>query len=296
MAERLWTTLPLSPVKNYDGERYDKLHRLNGESTTQRSPGTFDQVTKEDSEETPEADFLPLDELEDGEGGPETKPDPYQYDSIRAQEAFDEAVAAAQDGREEEAIQHYIRASKIAETAREWHLAAVACQRVGDFLSDPAPPYELDRALRMYRRAVAAYENCGLFAEGRELSYRLMSLKMRRAGELRLPLYHRAELFLQWATAGFGFQPFRVIGMALMTVTLYALVYYVTQGVHRPDYPGALPFLKCFYFSGITFATVGFGDFVPREELRLVALSEGFVGAFMIGYFVAVLATRLSRA
>ena len=47
------------------------------------------------------------------------------------------------------------------------------------------------------------------------------------------------------------------------------------------------------YFSGIPFATVGYGDFLPAPHARLLALTEGAVGAFTMGFFVVVLANRL---
>jgi ion channel len=47
------------------------------------------------------------------------------------------------------------------------------------------------------------------------------------------------------------------------------------------------------YFRGITFATVGCGDFLPAPHARLLALTEGAVGAFAMGFFVVVLANRL---
>jgi hypothetical protein len=59
-------------------------------------------------------------------------------------------VAAAAQGDEALAIAEYLKASKIAETAREWYLAAVACHRVGDFLQHPRPPMDLERAFRGY--------------------------------------------------------------------------------------------------------------------------------------------------
>ena len=47
------------------------------------------------------------------------------------------------------------------------------------------------------------------------------------------------------------------------------------------------------YFSGIPFATEGYGDFLPAPHARLLALTEGAVGAFAMGFFVVVLANRL---
>jgi hypothetical protein len=47
------------------------------------------------------------------------------------------------------------------------------------------------------------------------------------------------------------------------------------------------------YFSGIPFATEGYGDFLPAPHARLLALTEGAVGAFTLGFVVVVLANRL---
>ena len=47
------------------------------------------------------------------------------------------------------------------------------------------------------------------------------------------------------------------------------------------------------YFRGLPFTTVGYGDFLPAPHARLLALTEGAVGAFTMGFFVVVLANRL---
>lgn len=253
----------------------------------------FDAVTHDELPVEMEADFAPLPEAGAAPGDPERAVDPFQYDSLQAQAAFDAAVAIAD---EKEAVQEYIRAAKIAETAHEWHLVAVACQRVGDFLLTPQPPCDVERAFRMYRRAVAAYEQCGLFAEARRLAYRQMCLKMQRARELNVPLLHRIELVVYWAIAGFGYRPLRVIGTALITIVCYGFIYWAVGGVQRVGYEGPISLLKAIYFSGITFATVGYGDFIPAEHTRFLALTEGVLGIFTTGLFVAVLANRLNRS
>jgi tetratricopeptide (TPR) repeat protein len=267
----------------------------NGSGAGDPTPGTYDEVSSDDLPVELEADFAPLPEA--GTDRPPVKEtvDPFQYDSLQAQEAFDAAVAAAAAGDEQEAIQQYIRAAKTAETAHEWHLAAVACQRLGDFLAGTRPPYDLERAFRMYRRAVAAYDQCGLFAEARSVAYRQLCLKMRRARELKLSIGQRVELFLYWAVAGFGYRPLRVIGTALAIVFVFGLIYWAMDGVQKSDFQGHISLWKAIYFSGITFATVGYGDFVPAPHVRWLAMSEGFVGAFTMGLFVAVLANRLSN-
>ena len=239
-----------------------------------------------------EADFAPLNEV--GVADVADKSGPHYDESLRAQEAFELATQAGAAGDEEKAVHQYLKASNLAEAAREWYLAAVSCQRVGDFLQNPKPPEDLERAFRMYRRAVAAYEQCGLFDEARRLSYYLMSLKMRRARELRLSLLVRVELVAYWATAGFGFRPLRIIGSAVALVAAYGFLYWATSGVVTAGpSPRPATFWECIYFSGITFATVGYGDFIPAPPMRLLALTEGALGVFTMGFFVVVLANRL---
>ncbi len=240
-----------------------------------------------------EADFAPLPETGVDEAD-RSDVDPHSDDSLQAQEAFEQAAQAGADGDEEGAVRQYLKASNLAEAAREWYIAAVSCQRVGDFLQNDQPPVDLERAFRMYRRAVAAYEQCGLFDEARRLSYRLMLLKMHRARELRLPPYTHAELVLYWLAAGFGFRPRRVIASAVAVVIVFGLLYWATGGAvtSGPD-PRPADFWESMYFSGITFATVGYGDFVPAPLMRLAALIEGALGVLTMGFFVVVLSNRL---
>jgi hypothetical protein len=265
------------------------------EAAAAPAPEAFDEVDPADLPQNVSADFVPPETATRAAPGRHDL-DPFQHDSLQAQEAFDAAAAAEPEGDEEATIQRYIRAAKIAETAREWQLAAVACQRVGDFLLRPPPPMDLERAFRMYRRAVAAYDQCGLFAEASRLAYRQLCLKMRHARHLGLPWLLRLELYLYWAAAGFGYRPLRVIGAAALIVLCYGFVYWLTGGVVHNGAREPLDLWRAIYFSGVTFATVGYGDFIPAPHARLLALTEGFLGVFSMGLFVAVLANRLSRA
>ena len=241
-----------------------------------------------------EADFAPLEQDFTDDAGNKPETDPHHDESLRAQEAFEQATEAAADADAERAVRQYLKAANLAEKTREWYLAAVSCERVGDFLAKPKPQEDLERAFRMYRRAVAAYEHCGLFDEARRLSYRLMRLKMRRGRQLRLTPMVRAELILYWAAAGFGYRPLRVVGSAATVVMLYGLVFWATSGVVTSgSAPRVAELWECIYFSGITFGTVGYGDFLPAPHMRYLALTEGALGVFTMGFLVVVLSNRL---
>jgi len=221
--------------------------------------------------------------------------DPYQHDSLRAQEKFDAATSAAERGQEDEAVRQFLTAAKLAETAHEWHLAALAFRHVGDFLVNPKPPCDLPRAIRMYRRAIDAYHRCGMADDARSVSYYVLYLQMARGHELKLPRRRRVELWLYWAVAGFGHRPLRVVGLGVAIVLFFGILFWgldgvVASGTREPAGPW-----ESIYFSGITFATVGYGDFVPLPHIRALALLEGALGALNMGFFVAVLANRLRR-
>jgi tetratricopeptide (TPR) repeat protein len=239
-----------------------------------------------------EADFAPL--HPDGPP-PEPGDDPYHHDSLQAQKTFDAAAEAAQRGEEEEAVRRFLTAAKLAEAAREWYLAALAFQHVGDFLVNPTPPSDLERAFRMYRRAVDAFYRCGMVDEARELAYYLLRLQLARARELKLPWPRRLELRAFWAVAGFGYRPLRVVGLAAAIVLAFGLLYWAVGGVTTPGGREAAGLWDCVYFSGVTFATIGYGDFLPAPGVRPLALLEGFLGALTMGFFVAVLTNRLRR-
>jgi len=101
---------------------------------------------------TLEADFAPLKDAGTTDLDDQSDAEPHHDESLRAQEAFELAAQAAAVGDEERAVRQYLKASNLAEAAREWYLAAVSCQRVGDFLQNERPPEDLERAFRMYRR------------------------------------------------------------------------------------------------------------------------------------------------
>lgn len=53
--------------------------------------------------------------------------------------------------------------------------------------------------------------------------------------------------------------------------------------------------LDTFYYSLITFSTVGYGDCTPTGFLKFIAAIEGFIGPFMLSYFTVAFARKILR-
>jgi uncharacterized protein YjbI with pentapeptide repeats len=87
---------------------------------------------------------------------------------------------------------------------------------------------------------------------------------------------------------GYGEKPWNVIFSALVIIIFFALLFsgFLKSNVVR-NFPDS------FYFSLITFTTLGYGDFRPLEGWgRILAGSEAFIGAFMMALFVYTFARR----
>ncbi|GAB5538620.1 MAG: hypothetical protein Salg2KO_07230 [Salibacteraceae bacterium] len=52
---------------------------------------------------------------------------------------------------------------------------------------------------------------------------------------------------------------------------------------------------KAFYYSAITFLTIGYGEFYPVGVMRIFASIEGYVGVFLMGYFSVAFVRKVLR-
>ena len=94
---------------------------------------------------------------------------------------------------------------------------------------------------------------------------------------------------------GWGERPLRATVSTLMIITCYAIVFFIFKSITPTYTPGYNPsFFDYFYYSIITFTTVGYGDFLPKPDIacKLLAGSEAFIGIFMMGIFVFSLGRR----
>lgn len=98
--------------------------------------------------------------------------------------------------------------------------------------------------------------------------------------------------------------PFRVLLSAVLTYVFFSLVHYIIPFFYNGacyNYPSppAGEFARLgttFYYSAITFFTVGYGDIYPLVPLaKIVAAIEPFFGTFMMAYFTVAFARKILR-
>jgi len=96
--------------------------------------------------------------------------------------------------------------------------------------------------------------------------------------------------------------PMRVLVSVLVTYIALTLVQFVFPFIFNTNI-NCIPadaslwtkFWDTFYYSGITYFTIGYGDCSPVGILRQVADIEGFVGVFMMSYFTVAFARKVLR-
>ena len=83
-----------------------------------------------------------------------------------------------------------------------------------------------------------------------------------------------------------------VVG-AVVTIFCHAIVYekgYFLLADADNVLETKLEFYNSFYFSIVTFATLGYGDFTPDPSYRLIAALQGIYGYIFLGTLVGTLA------
>ena len=164
----------------------------------------------------------------------------------------------------------------------------------------------------IYRDLKQTIQNHGDYTTAGEFYYREM--EMRRKGAT---MKNRIWLTVYRALAGYGEKPGWVVRNSLIIILLGAVLFFFS-GVARvgADIPpesspyiidysinsldfcwNMVPdFYYCFYYSVVTFTTLGYGDIHPVGYYsHAIAFSEAFIGAFFMALFVVVFTRKMMR-
>ncbi|WP_187151837.1 potassium channel family protein [Methanosarcina siciliae] len=132
------------------------------------------------------------------------------------------------------------------------------------------------------------------------------------------------DIFM-WLTCGYGVKPFRAFGFGGLIVLSFSFFYrgwpaislrseekidricrllperlqrfiptidWPNPGISRLEpnkHTQKVSFWDAFYFSMVTFATIGYGDWYPKDKFRKWVMIEGFLGWLTLGLFLVTL-------
>jgi hypothetical protein len=105
------------------------------------------------------------------------------------------------------------------------------------------------------------------------------------------------DIFM-WVSCGYGVKPHYTIGLGLVLILLFALIYWLGNGIRRlkdEDKDNRVSLGDAFYFSMVTFTTVGYGDWYPTDKYRKFVMIEGLLGWLTLALFLVTLASVMIR-
>jgi len=185
--------------------------------------------------------------------------------------------------------------------------------RLHEYAGDPDVGADLDGLERTYLEARQGASDVGDHENAAALFLREMRYRRRRYADhardgSRSPA-HRVDATLRWATSaflnlvsGYGERPQRTVLAALAVVVASAFLYPALGGLrdgstvvtYGTDPTRALA--DGFYFSVVTFTTLGYGDIEPVGTLaRALSGLEALAGAFLVALFVFALGRQATR-
>jgi hypothetical protein len=114
--------------------------------------------------------------------------------------------------------------------------------------------------------------------------------------------FHGFKLLIFDKAGLYATNPLRVIISMGVAYIFYSLVYVfmeifthslILETVSHNEIATVLA--KAFYFSFVTYFTIGYGDFVPMGAMRVVAGLEAFTGLFLMSYFTVAFVRKILR-
>lgn len=149
-----------------------------------------------------------------------------------------------------------------------------------------------EQSLRVVRKCQVFYEQAGNRHKSSDLFVLEADIDKRRK-----KFASQLIVFLYWFFAKYGESPIRVLISSCVIILTWAIIY-SCMGVsyNLGDGGGEIDkLITNIYFSIVTFTTLGYGDFSPPVEGRIIASIQAMLGLFMTSLFLVTFVRRHSR-
>lgn len=154
-----------------------------------------------------------------------------------------------------------------------------------------------------YRTLFREYEERGIYDEAGKLFQKEML--MRRKQLKPFSKDWMVNVFSDVVT-GYGEEPIRVYLLSGLLVILSTILFafggiikgdeVIILSLNNSFYENLNCLWESLYFSVVTFTTLGYGDIIPYGNFsRLVAMTEAFLGSFVLAIFVVVVVKKMAR-
>lgn len=168
---------------------------------------------------------------------------------------------------------------------------------------DKAKLRRYEMASQIYRNLKNYFRNEGIYGKSGIYYYRERAVE-RKIHKHRSIGEYLWSLFLD-LLCGYGEKPRRIIFSSLAWIFFNSFIYFIfgiEKGVTEIGlslqinvYENAMNFLNCWYFSFVTFTTLGYGDLHPVGITKTFATIEAFTGVFMLALFVLTMGRKMMR-
>jgi hypothetical protein len=202
--------------------------------------------------------------------------------------------------------QYHIEDERCARSDLEWETMRKRNSYLGQFYRPTLADCEA-----IYRQLKLAYEQSGDYQKTGEFYVREME-----CNRSQRPRYRRGVMSLMYRLCGYGERPGWVLGWAALALLFFAFLHGAfgvcdTQGLHAPGQPpqyvvgpgiegpswaGFGRWLTAFYFSVVTFTTLGYGDLRAAPLWgRAAAGTEALIGFVLLSLFLVCIVRKFSR-
>ncbi len=97
-------------------------------------------------------------------------------------------------------------------------------------------------------------------------------------------------------SAGYGEKPHYILAWWAIIITLFGTIYWLSGGLHRAG--ESVSILDSYYFSVVTFTTLGFGDIQPAasmDYIKVCAMTEALLGTMLMALFILTFGRKMMR-